>query len=376
VSWNTANDVANNGTDSHPPGTAPWTAAPTGIFQAIEKLNVSGSTRPIDILCLQESVVNTSGVNPTAQAYAQILNNIYGAGTYTTGMLNGLTNGANTGNGPQTVVYRTSSVTLLSEAALGTVGGSPNIPRQVMQYQFQPVGQPASASFYVFNDHFKSGTTSDDNLRRGTEAGIINNAANALPMNSAIIYAGDYNPTNNTSDAGYAGVVAGTGTHNNHAIDPLNPTNMAQTWDNAANKRFSSQSPATSAFFSGQSTGGMQFRDDFLMNSPGMTTGNGVQYVNGSFVIFGNTNTHTYGSAVTTGSASALAAQLTGYTTAQATTVLTQLSQAADHLPVVADYRITPVPEPTGVLFVIAGGAGLRFMWRRSRRDPGISIAA
>src|SRR5580765_1856734 len=78
VSWNTANDVGNNGTDSHPPGTAPWTAAPTGIFQAIEKLNVSGSTRPIDILCLQESVVNTSGANPTAQAYAQILNNIYG----------------------------------------------------------------------------------------------------------------------------------------------------------------------------------------------------------------------------------------------------------------------------------------------------------
>src|SRR4029077_3509187 len=68
VSWNTANDVGNNGTDTHPPVSAPWTAAPIGVFQAIESLNVSGSTRPIDILCLQESVVNTSGVNPTAQA--------------------------------------------------------------------------------------------------------------------------------------------------------------------------------------------------------------------------------------------------------------------------------------------------------------------
>ena len=82
VSWNTANDVAKGGADSHPPGTVPWTAAPTGIFQAIEKLNDSGSTYPIDILCLQESVVNTSGVVSTAQAYADILNGIYGAETY------------------------------------------------------------------------------------------------------------------------------------------------------------------------------------------------------------------------------------------------------------------------------------------------------
>ena len=79
VSWNTANDVGNSGTDSHPVGTAPWTAAPTGVLQAIGSLNVSGFTRPVDILALQESVVNTSGTSPTAQAYANILNSIYPA---------------------------------------------------------------------------------------------------------------------------------------------------------------------------------------------------------------------------------------------------------------------------------------------------------
>jgi endonuclease/exonuclease/phosphatase family metal-dependent hydrolase len=365
VSWNTANDVGNNGTDSHPPGTSPWTAAPTGIFQAIQHLNVSGFNRPIDILCLQESVINTSGTNPTAQAYANILNGLYGAGTYSVGMVNGQTDSAATGNGPQTIVYRNSTVTLVSETALGTVGSSPNIPRQVMQYKFQPIGQP-SLAFYVYNDHFKSGTTSDDNLRRGTEATVINNATRNLPNNTPIIYAGDYNPSNQTSDAGYSGVVTGNGTNNNHAVDPLNPNNVSQTWDNSANKRFSTESPATSAFFTGQDTGGMQFRDDFLMNSPGMLSGS-IHYVAGSFDVFGNTDSHTYGSAVTTGSALAFSAQLTGYTTAQASTVLTELTQASDHLPVVADYLLS-VPEPTSFLFVAIGGLGM-FYWRSRRTN-------
>jgi hypothetical protein len=367
VSWNTANDVGNSGTDSHPPGAAPWTAAPTGVFQAIEKLNVSGSTRRIDILALQESVVNTSGVNPTAQAYANILNSIYSTTAYKVGTLNGQTDGAATGNGPQTIVYNSASVSLLSEQAFGTVGGSPNFPRQVMLYKFQAVSNPA-AQFYVFNDHFKSGTAGSDMTSRGTEAGVINTQANNLPTNTPIIYAGDYNPTGNTADPGYSGVIAGTGTHNNHGVDPLNPTNASQAWDTSANKRFDTESPATSAFFTGQSTGGMQFRDDFLLNSPGVLSGNAIQYLTNSFVNFGNTNTHTYGSAITTGSASTFAAQLSGYTTTQASTVLTQLSQAGDHLPVVADYMVTPVPEPSSVALV--GVVIVGFVARRKWAKP------
>ncbi|HEY1379822.1 MAG TPA: PEP-CTERM sorting domain-containing protein [Gemmataceae bacterium] len=367
VSWNTANDVGNSGTDSHPPGTSPWTAAPTGVFQAIAALNTGGGPRPIDILALQESVVNTTGVNPTAQAYANILNSLYPGAGYAVGTLNGATDGAATGNGPQTVVYRSTTVTLLSEQALGSVGtGAGQFPRQVMLYKFQAAGNPA-AQFYLFNDHFKSGTAGSDMTTRGNEATAINTAANNLPANTPIIYAGDYNPTGNTSDPGYAGVVAGTGTHNNHGIDPLNPTNVAQAWDTSANRRFDTESPATSAFFGGQSTGGMEFRDDFLMYSPGMQSGNAVQYVANSFVNFGNTGTHTYNTAITTGSAATFAAQLSGYTTAQASTVLTQLTQAADHLPVVADYQITPVPEPSALaLVVVAAVGGCVRRWRRS----------
>jgi endonuclease/exonuclease/phosphatase family metal-dependent hydrolase len=358
VSWNTANDVGNSGTDSHPPGTSPWTAAPTGVFRAIGALTTGGGPRPVDILALQESVVNTTGVNPTAQAYANILNSIYPGAGYTAGTLNGATDGAATGNGPQTVVYRSTTVTLLSEQAFGSVGtGTGQFPRQAMLYKFQAVSNPA-AQFYLFNDHFKAGTAGSDMTTRGNEAAVINAAANNLPTNTPIIYAGDYNPTGNTSDPGYAGVVAGTGTHNNHGIDPLNPSNLAQAWNTSANKSFDTESPATSAFFGGQSTGGMQFRDDFLLSSPGMQSGNPIQYVANSFVNFGNTGTHTYGQAITTGNAATFAAELSGYTTAQASTVLTQLAQASDHLPVVADYQITAVPEPSALALVVAAAVG------------------
>ncbi len=322
VSWNTANDVGNSGTDSHPPDqTSPknYMAPPLGVFQAIGALTTGGGLHPIDILALQESVVTTTGTNQTAQAYANILNSLYPGAGYMVGALNGATDGAATGNGPQTIVYRSTTVTLLSEQALGSVGsGTGQIPRSVMLYKFQAVSNPA-AQFYLFNDHFKSGTAGSDMTTRGDEAAVINTAANNLPANTPIIYAGDYNPTGNTSDPGYAGVIAGTGTHNNHGIDPLNPTNVSQTWNTSANRSFDTESPASSAtgaYFPGQSTGGMQFRDDFLLDSPGMQSGNAIQYVGNSFVNFGNTGTHTYGSAITTGSSSAFAAELSGYTAA------------------------------------------------------------
>jgi hypothetical protein len=134
--------------------------------------------------------------------------------------------------------------------------------------------------------------------------------------------------------------------------------------------------PATSG---GQGTGGMNFRDDFLMNSPGMLSGNGIAFVLGSFVQFGNTATfnasggqinpatHTDGAAITTTTAHTFALEL-GYSDAQAMTVLTELTQAADHLPVVADYQLTSVPEPTSLTFgALAALAGLAVRRIRAR---------
>ena len=359
VTYNTANDVGSAGTDTH----APVAGGPlAGVLTAIGALNTTGFSRPVDILAMQESVYYTgTGINPTAQSVVTILNGIYGAGTYAAATLNGTTTGPNAGNGPNTLVYRTSTVTLVSQQGLGTPSGS-GVSRQVMKYEFQSVANP-TVSFHVYNSHMKAGTTATDNDRRGIEAGIITASANALPANTPIVFLGDYNPTNNTADKGYQGVVGGTSA--NRGIDPLNPTNATQNWDSAAFKSFTTFSPVTTAQFTGQSTAGMQYRDDVILNSPGILSGNGITYVANSHTILGNTGTHTYGGTLASGSAAALAALLPGYTQSQATDVINNLSQASDHLPVIVDYRIAPVPEPGCVIGVISVVGA---MWWRRRK--------
>jgi hypothetical protein len=363
VTYNTANDVTDNNSQPR--------AGMGDILKAIgAEVDPAGVSRPVDVLALQESTYYTgTGINPTAQGFVNLLNSTYGAGTYAAATVNGTTDGNLTGNGPQTLIYNTKTVDLTAQVALGTPSGT-GIPRQVMEYTIQPIGYPASAAFTLFNDHMKSGTSSSDNTRRGIEGSLLASTANSLSANSNVSYTGDYNPTNNASDLGYRNVTT-AGTNNNQGIDPLN--------GNFTSLNVLTETPATVSAFSGQSTGGMRFRDDLILDSPAVYNGtSGLQYISGSLHAFGNTGTVGFGGAISSGNVAAFAADLpSNYSDnngALAMQVLTELTQVADHLPVVSDYQIlapASVPAPASVVLLATGMSGLPVAARVVRRRGG-----
>jgi len=295
------------------------------VLQAVNAQTKPGFARPIDILLMQEG----NSVTTTGQAYADLLNAITNSTSYVPTSLNGQTTGA----GRPIAVYNAAAVTLVSEQAIGSVG-STGQPRQTLRYQFRPVGYDASADFYVYNSHFKASDDSTSANRRNVEAQAIRTNADALGPNRNVIYAGDLNVYKASESAFQTLTAAGNG----QAFDPIE---QLGNWnDNPAFLPYHTQSPATTAFYPGQITGGMDDRFDFQLVTGAWLDGRGLDYVPGSYWAFGNTGTHNLNQAITTGSPSALQAFLPGYTQSQASTILTNLSRVADHLPVVADYQI------------------------------------
>ena len=171
-----------------------------------------------------------------------------------------------------------------------------------------------------------------------------------LGFSANIIYAGDFN-LNGSSESTYQTMIAsGVG----QAIDPLNP---AGNWT------------ASSSFANllTESATALDYRDDFQFVTAPMTSGSGgLQLVPGSCTVFGNNGSMALGGSVGQTGNTALG------DLPNKSAVLSALTTATDHLPVVADYSFTvpsPVPEP-GTLATLAVGAicclALR-SWRHRR---------
>ena len=168
----------------------------SGFYQVLEGIGeeqVQGNARPIDILGLEETTSNSTTVTPIVTN----LNSYYnGAAVYAQSSYQATQDGSNTdGNGPNALVYNSSTLNLLASVGVGTPGGSSNGEyRQVVRYEFQPVGDTGSTGiFYVYVSHMKSGTGSTNAQDRGEEATIILNDEKTLPANSSVIYMGDLN---------------------------------------------------------------------------------------------------------------------------------------------------------------------------------------
>jgi endonuclease/exonuclease/phosphatase family metal-dependent hydrolase len=279
----------------------------------------------IDILGLEETSVNTStGVDSTATNIVSDLNNyaqsIGSSAVYATPAIPAAAQTTGVGNGPNAVVYNTTTMTLLGSVAITGTG----IDRPVMRYEFQPVNGTASQVFYVYVSHAKSsssGNESTDETMRNEEAQAIRANSSTLG-NANIVYMGDFN-MNGTSEAMYQTLTSSSTYSTGAGIDPANPSNNYNiTWSESTTPTLLSETDTN-----------LRYRDDIQFMTGSIYNGTGyLKYVAGSQVPFGNNGTATN------------VASSTG--TGIPSSVLSALTTASDHVPIVADYSFTSALTP------------------------------
>ncbi len=300
------------------------------VLKAIGDEVYNGRSRRVDVVAMQEVLSQTS----TAQAVVNQLNTAYGTpGLYARGTLNGNQFGFGQG-----IVYNTQTVQLVAQAGIGTASGTGQA-RQVMRYLLRPLEVGLGNDFYLYNSHYKASDTTADAARRAVEAETIRADADALPANTHIIFAGDFNMYT-SNELGYTRLLAAG---NAQAIDPINrPGNWTQS---GVPLNIFTQAPLVSPA-GGFVGGGLDDRFDFQLLTGEWFDGVGLEYVPGSYRTFANNGTVSRGGNITDTSNTALP------TRPDRLTVLSNLGTTSDHLPLVADYRFTTTTsQPTAIPF-------------------------
>jgi hypothetical protein len=334
-----------------------------GVLEGIgEEIVGNDPAQPLDILALEETTSNPITVAPIVNG----LNAFYGVlGMYSNSPVQGYESGGvvTSGNGPNALVYNTKTVQLLASApvdppgGVGQLGSASGEYREAMRYEFAPAGVATNSGnvFFIYVSHYKSGTGSVNVNDRYGEAKIIrNDEANNLPSTASVLYTGDYNADNpEPMYETLLALAAPNAIQQGQGIDPLNPTN-SQTLNWSA----STTNPNILALLSESSTD-LRYRDDFEVMTANIyygTTG-GLNYVSGTCHTFGNNGTTVYQGSVNSGTDTALNNRLVtnGPVFISATELYLDLTDASDHLPVVADYTIT-LSRP-----LIAGSRNVNF---------------
>lgn len=266
-----------------------------------------------DVIVVQEMLSQT-GVN-------QFLNNVLNYGSPGTWAAAPFVDGYDTDNA---LFYRVSAVDFVSNQQIDTA------LRDISKYVLRPDGYSSSdAQFIIYSVHLKAGSTSEDQTKRLAETTILRNNANALPSGTAFMVAGDYNIRASTESA-YQKLVGSEADNDGRSKDPINtPGNWHDNYSFAA---VHTQSPRTTSF-GGGATGGMDDRFDQILISYALDDGEGLDYVAGSHVAYGNDGQH-FNTAINSG---------TNY--AVGSTIADALHEAADHLPVYLDLQLPPVVD-------------------------------
>jgi endonuclease/exonuclease/phosphatase family metal-dependent hydrolase len=323
-----------------------------GVLEGIgEEMVGNDPAQPLDILLLQETTSNPATVSPIVNG----LNVFYQSPSmYTFSHYQATESGGYTasGNGPNALVFNTETVQLIAAVPVDPPGGTAALGsssgeyREVMRYEFAPAGVSPAASneFYIYVSHYKSGTTSADLISRTGEAQIIrNDESTYLPADARVLYAGDFNVTT-SGEVSYQTILSNTapdGIQQGQGVDPLNVTGATGiNWGTFTSNTNILATETESAI-------DLRYRDDLLIMTSNIYYGSpgGLKYVAGTCHTFGNNGTTAYYGSVNSSSNTSLNNNLAPGCSISAPQLYVDLTDASDHLPVVADYTI-PVPAP------------------------------
>ena len=296
------------------------------VLEAIGTQSVAGVNQPIDILALEETTSNTTTVDPIVSSlntyYASIGSTAaYARSTYQAKEVN---NNPSSGNGPNALIYNSSTLTLLASVGLGVPA---NVSREPVRYEFCPVGGTPAEDFYVYVSHYKSGTATSGSptnaAKRQTEAALIRTDEATLPADARVVYVGDFN-TSSANDLFANLMASGQG----QAFDPLTGT---------ATPSGAFYAPVSA--YSDSSTSLHYRDDDEVVTQNVLNDAAGLQYISGTYRSFGNNGTTGSGKSTNLTTNTSLS-NLTGPFASQQSTILAELTTASDHLPTVADYSL------------------------------------
>jgi len=336
--------------------TSSGTVTNGGVLEGIGEENVGPDpAQPIDILALEETTSNPTTVQPIVNAlntFYSLSNpgasNMYAMSAYQATEEEGL---VTNGNGPNAMVYNTTTVQLVASVPVDPPGGTNQLGstsgeyREVMRYEFAAAGVTVTPSnvFYVYVSHYKAQTNAVDQTDRAGEAAIIrNDEANHLPATARVIYLGDYN-ISTSGELSYQLILsnkAPNGIQQGQGLDLLN-LSAATNIDWSTNSLLSVKSETATK---------LEWRFDIQIMTSNIYYGvpGGLAYVPGTYHIFGNNGTTPYLDSVDGGSDTALNSDLAPGSTISASQLYKDLTGASDHLPMVADYTIpVPVAPPT-----------------------------
>jgi hypothetical protein len=281
-----------------------------GVLEGIGEELLNGNAQPLDVLALQETTSNTKTVTPIVNA----LNTFYGVpGMYSNSSYQATQSGSPTfGNGPNALVYNTTTVRLLASVPVDPpsgsfLGSSSGEYREVMRYELAPVNVATNDSniFYVYVSHYKASAGSANEAKRLGEAQIIrNNEALSLPATARVLYVGDYN-VDYSWEAGYETILANTapnGISQGQGIDPLNVTGATNiNWSSYTTDKNILAMLSETAYE-------LRYRDDLQVMTTNIFYGqlDGLNYIPGTYHAFANNGSLGYYSTVNSGSNTAL----------------------------------------------------------------------